>query len=282
MRASGASARTADAEPRRCGAEGVAALDVPRAPWVWLAVASVPDLPRDDVLTSEARHAIDEWDDVEPFPWLIQEGSVRLGGYPVPALGRATSRGVAGSCRRARPSRPSLLRNVLVDRMRRSAKLHVVVVLPSKAEEFAIGPAISLRQSRIVDAIRAAARSRTPREERLHVFGLSQWNAADNAYEGIYVHAKVGIIDDLWMTIGSTNCNSQELRVRHRAQHLHRRHQADRGVPERALERTPPTSEDRPDPQGCTTGDQAHGGDRLRQRQAEVRSTSRAADADEV
>ena len=172
-------------------------------------MASVPDLPRDDVLTSEARHAIDEWDDVEPFPWLIQEGSVRLGGYPVPALGRATSRGVAGSCRRARPSRPSLLRNVLVDRMRRSAKLHVVVVLPSKAEEFAIGPAISLRQSRIVDAIRAAARSRTPREERLHVFGLSQWNAADNAYEGIYVHAKVGIIDDLWMTIGSTNCNSR-------------------------------------------------------------------------
>jgi hypothetical protein len=69
-------------------AEGVAALDVPRAPRVWLAVASVPDLPRDDVLTSEARHAIDEWDDVEPFPWLIQEGSVRVGGYPVPAPGR--------------------------------------------------------------------------------------------------------------------------------------------------------------------------------------------------
>ena len=69
-------------------AEGVGALDVPRAPRVWLAVASVPDLPRDDVLTSEARQAIDEWDDKEPFPWLIQEGSVRVGGYPIPAPGR--------------------------------------------------------------------------------------------------------------------------------------------------------------------------------------------------
>lgn len=69
-------------------AEGVAALDVPRAPRVWVAVASVPDLPRDDVLTGEARQAIDEWDGMEPFPWRIQEGFVGVGGYPVPAPGR--------------------------------------------------------------------------------------------------------------------------------------------------------------------------------------------------
>jgi hypothetical protein len=69
-------------------ADGVAALGVPRAPRVWLAVASVPDLPRDDVLTSQVRREIEEWDDMEPFPRLIHEAFVRVGGYPVPAPGR--------------------------------------------------------------------------------------------------------------------------------------------------------------------------------------------------
>jgi hypothetical protein len=69
-------------------AEGVAALDVPRAVRVWVAVASTPDLPRDDVLTREARDAIDDWDDDEPFPTLIHEGFVGVGGHPVPAPGR--------------------------------------------------------------------------------------------------------------------------------------------------------------------------------------------------
>lgn len=69
-------------------ADGVAALDVPRAPRVWLAVASVPDMPRDDVLTSQTRREIEEWDDQEPFPRLIQQGFVGVGGYPVPAPGR--------------------------------------------------------------------------------------------------------------------------------------------------------------------------------------------------
>jgi phosphatidylserine/phosphatidylglycerophosphate/cardiolipin synthase-like enzyme len=101
------------------------------------------------------------------------------------------------------------VRNALVDRMRRSAKLELVVVLPNKAEEFHLGPGIALRQSQNVEAIRAAARSRTPGKDRVHVFGLSQWNGASNAYEDIYVHAKVGIIDDKWMTIGSTNCSSR-------------------------------------------------------------------------
>ncbi|XTP34748.1 helix-turn-helix domain-containing protein [Mycobacterium sp. TJFP1] len=68
--------------------EGVAALDAPRAPRVWLAVASTPDLPQDDVLTEEVRRAIDEWDDREPFPRLIHKRFVGVGGYPVPAPGR--------------------------------------------------------------------------------------------------------------------------------------------------------------------------------------------------
>jgi len=70
-------------------ADGIDALDTPRAPRVWLAVASVPDLARDDVLTSETRREIEEWEDsVDAFPTLIQKGFSGVGGYPVPAPGR--------------------------------------------------------------------------------------------------------------------------------------------------------------------------------------------------
>jgi hypothetical protein len=54
-----------------------------------LAVASVPDLPREDLLTEEAPAAIDNWDEsTEPFPTLIQRGFIGVGGYSVPAPGR--------------------------------------------------------------------------------------------------------------------------------------------------------------------------------------------------
>lgn len=84
-------ARTGEDRRRRAEtvwSDGVDALAVPRAPRVWVAVASVPDLPRDDVLSPQTRQEIEEWDDAEPFPWLIQDGFVGVGGYPVPAPGR--------------------------------------------------------------------------------------------------------------------------------------------------------------------------------------------------
>jgi hypothetical protein len=70
-------------------ADGVEALDAPGAPQVWLAVASVPDLPRDDVLTEAAQEEFDEWDrSIEPFPTLMQQGYLGVGEYSVPAPGR--------------------------------------------------------------------------------------------------------------------------------------------------------------------------------------------------
>jgi Putative DNA-binding domain len=70
-------------------AEGIDALESPGAPRVWLVVASVPDLPREDLLTEEAHAAIDQWDEsAEPFPTLIQRGFIGVGGYSVPAPGR--------------------------------------------------------------------------------------------------------------------------------------------------------------------------------------------------
>lgn len=75
-------ARTGEDRRRRSETvwtEGVAALDVPRAPRVWLAVASVPDLPRDDVLTVEVRQEIDEWEDLAPVS-LADPGALHWGG----------------------------------------------------------------------------------------------------------------------------------------------------------------------------------------------------------
>ncbi|MBF9316582.1 ATP-binding protein [Mycobacteroides chelonae] len=85
-------ARSSDDRRRRAETvwtDGVDVLEAPGAPRVWIAVASVPDLARDDVLTADTRREIDEWEDsVDPFPTLIQKGFVGIGGYPVSAPGR--------------------------------------------------------------------------------------------------------------------------------------------------------------------------------------------------
>jgi len=83
--------------------------------------------------------------------------------------------------------------------------LQVVILLPRKPEEFFIGTAITLRQSQTIKALEAAAAKRTPRVQRVHTFGLTKWNPSTSQYEDIYIHAKVAIIDDEWMTIGSAN-----------------------------------------------------------------------------
>jgi phosphatidylserine/phosphatidylglycerophosphate/cardiolipin synthase-like enzyme len=101
------------------------------------------------------------------------------------------------------------VRNVIVERIQRRPKLQVVIILPRKPEEFGVAPAITLRQSQLIGTIEAAAKKRTPREKRVHVFGLAVWNGSTSEYEDIYVHAKVGIIDDEWMTIGSANTGSR-------------------------------------------------------------------------
>jgi phosphatidylserine/phosphatidylglycerophosphate/cardiolipin synthase-like enzyme len=43
------------------------------------------------------------------------------------------------------------------------------------------------------------------------VFGLSKWDPSANQYESIYIHSKVAIIDEEWMTIGSANCGPRSL-----------------------------------------------------------------------
>jgi len=105
----------------------------------------------------------------------------------------------------------SSVRNALIERVQRRPNLQLVIVLPRKPEEFFVGPAISMRQAELIRTIEIAARKRTPRESRVHTFALAAWNSGDNAYDDIYVHAKVALIDDEWMTIGSANTGPRSL-----------------------------------------------------------------------
>jgi phosphatidylserine/phosphatidylglycerophosphate/cardiolipin synthase-like enzyme len=96
--------------------------------------------------------------------------------------------------------------NVIVERLQRRPYLEVVILLPMKPEEFAVGPAITVRESQLVNNLESIAARKTPHQQRVHAFGLSKWNPSAGEYESIYIHAKLAIIDDEWMTIGSANC----------------------------------------------------------------------------
>ncbi len=86
----------------------------------------------------------------------------------------------------------------LADALRREPALQVIGVVPRFPEEDSAvsGPPMRLGQQRALDLLRAAGGS------RFAVYDLE--NAAGTP---VYVHAKVCIVDDEWMTCGSDNLN---------------------------------------------------------------------------
>ena len=117
----------------------------------------------------------------------------------------------ATSISRTSTSRRRACGTRFIERVQRRPNLQLVIVLPRTPEEFFVGPAIAMRQGELIRTIEAAARKRTPRETRVHTFALAAWDSSDNAYDDIYVHAKVALIDDEWMTIGSANTGPRSL-----------------------------------------------------------------------
>lgn len=78
-------------------------------------------------------------------------------------------------------------------------------------------PLVGARRYACTDASIARLRREAPEAfagGRLQVFclGASANQAEKEQYRPIYVHAKVAIIDDLWMTVGSANLNNRGLR----------------------------------------------------------------------
>ncbi|MCP4257819.1 MAG: hypothetical protein GY774_09875 [Planctomycetes bacterium] len=100
----------------------------------------------------------------------------------------------------------------IAKRVREVPGLRVIILLPNKADEFAVGPAIALRQLKLINVIKASAKT-VSRKERVHLFSLARFHPTKKEYIGIYIHAKIAIIDDRWMTIGSANTSARSFEL---------------------------------------------------------------------
>jgi phosphatidylserine/phosphatidylglycerophosphate/cardiolipin synthase-like enzyme len=127
--------------------------------------------------------------------------------YPFAPRGeRSVARGYAKALRRAERLvyledqymwSPHIAR-LLADALRRSPRLHMVVVVPRYADvdgRFALPPN-QVGRLQALDMCRKAA------PDRVHVFDVEN-------HEGtpVYVHAKVAVMDDTWACAGSANLN---------------------------------------------------------------------------
>lgn len=86
----------------------------------------------------------------------------------------------------------------IAEALRREPQLQVIVVLPRypDSDGFLSGPPRRIGQQRAIAALRRAA------PDRVGVFDLE-----NTAGTPIYIHAKICIVDDSWMTCGSDNFN---------------------------------------------------------------------------
>jgi phosphatidylserine/phosphatidylglycerophosphate/cardiolipin synthase-like enzyme len=87
---------------------------------------------------------------------------------------------------------------VLCDALTRHPKLHLIAVVPRHPDRDGrfSGPPYRIGQQRLIERVRRAAKGRV---------GVFDLEARDG--RPIYVHAKVCIVDDVWMAIGSDNLN---------------------------------------------------------------------------
>lgn len=97
------------------------------------------------------------------------------------------------------------LAGYVAKRLRENPTLQVLIVVPNKAEDFAIGPAISLRLYRMIALLRGDASYGGASPDRVQLLTLVKQPASGDPFTPVYVHAKVAIIDDRFLTIGSAN-----------------------------------------------------------------------------
>ncbi|HET9730605.1 MAG TPA: phospholipase D-like domain-containing protein, partial [Acidimicrobiia bacterium] len=88
--------------------------------------------------------------------------------------------------------------SALADALNRAPQLRIVAVVPRVPDRDGrfSGPPYRIGQQRAIDRLRAAG------NDRVAVYDLE----AESGWP-IYVHAKVCIVDDVWMTVGSDNLN---------------------------------------------------------------------------
>ena len=113
----------------------------------------------------------------------------------------------------------TLLAKAIAIQMEKFPDLQLIIVLPDKAEDPFVGPAISYRQHQLIKSLRETVDRKSftgqtiPAEEsRVQVMSLFTKDE-DGEVVPIYVHAKVAIIDDQWLTIGSANCSERSFEL---------------------------------------------------------------------
>jgi phosphatidylserine/phosphatidylglycerophosphate/cardiolipin synthase-like enzyme len=82
--------------------------------------------------------------------------------------------------------------------LRRSPRLHLIAVCPYRTDDKQQAEAAALGRGEALAMVRDAG------GDRVQIFDIENHESRP-----IYVHAKVGIIDDVWATIGSNNLNNR-------------------------------------------------------------------------
>jgi phosphatidylserine/phosphatidylglycerophosphate/cardiolipin synthase-like enzyme len=101
------------------------------------------------------------------------------------------------------------IRDALVERMRdpKRPKLDIVFVLPFKPEGFKEGVTVGLPQA---DTLAELARCAEETGHRLGVYNVAG-RRADGTEAHVYIHSKLMIVDDTFMTIGSANLMNRSM-----------------------------------------------------------------------
>jgi phosphatidylserine/phosphatidylglycerophosphate/cardiolipin synthase-like enzyme len=138
---------------------------------------------------------------------LLRTYGHRLGGYPFAPRGeRSVARAYAKAFSRARHLIyledqylwSAQVCGVLVDALRRAPGLRVVVVLPHQPDQdgtLAHAPNLVSR-ARLLETLHAAAPGR-----------VAAYGVENRQGTPVYVHAKVCVVDDEWVAVGSDNLN---------------------------------------------------------------------------
>lgn len=101
------------------------------------------------------------------------------------------------------------IRDALVERMRdrKRPKLDIVFMLPFKPERFKEEVTVGLPQA---DTLSELARTAAENGHRLGIYNVAG-RRADGTEEHVYIHSKLMVVDDAFMTIGSANLMNRSM-----------------------------------------------------------------------
>ena len=103
------------------------------------------------------------------------------------------------------------LYGALVRRMRTAGRrrLEIVIIVNERAEALKEEVAVGLRQAKILDGLRSAVGGTG------HALGLywSRCEGANETFQATYIHSKVMIVDDRFLTVGSANFTNRSMGV---------------------------------------------------------------------